>query len=384
MVATRAWFAAAALIASTLAPLHAAPTPDWELLGFRRVSFSSERDVITVGSHEGRFTAIKVEVDGGNLEMYDVRITFGDGHSWSPQTRVVFREGSWSRAIDLPGDARVIRRVEFRYRSQLRRGSASVRVYGREANRGTYRPSAVPRLGNAAARWEQLGTRHVNYAAERDAIDVGARAGRFTAIKLDVDGGNLDMFDVRVTFGDGTSWSPATRLHFREGSWSRTIDLPGDARVIKRITFRYRSEGRKGRAWVRVYGREAVAPPPPTVQPPHSRENRSAPAGWDRIATRNVSFRADHDAVVAIGQGQFRALRIDVEDATIEMYEIKVTFADGSVFSPQTRVLFRADSRSRVIDLPGASRTIRRIDFRYRSVDRRPVGTATVQVYGRR
>jgi hypothetical protein len=232
----------------------------------------------------------------------------------------------------------------------------------------------------------------VSFASERDVINVGAHEGRYTAVKLEVDGGNLEMYDVRITFGDGKSWSPATRLRFHEGSWSRTIDLPGDARAIRRITFRYRSEGRRGRAWVRVYGREALVPPPPSIQPPHpphpphSRDERPSdvPAGWDRIATRNVSFRVDHDAVVAIGQGMFRALRIDVDDATIEMYNIKVTFADGSVFSPQTRVVFGADTRSRVIDLPGAARTIRRIDFYYRSVDRRPVGRATVQVYGRR
>lgn len=56
------------LLVATSSP-HAAkaPTPgraDWELLGSRRVSFAAEKDVITA-SHQGRFRAIKLEVQGG-------------------------------------------------------------------------------------------------------------------------------------------------------------------------------------------------------------------------------------------------------------------------------------------------------------------------------
>ena len=106
------------------------PQDEWDLLGTRQVSFAAEKDVIGA-KHQGRFRAIKIEVEGGNLEMYNIRVVFGNGGHFSPETRVVFRQGSWSRTIDLPGDARVIRRIEFWYRSELKRGRATVRVYGR-------------------------------------------------------------------------------------------------------------------------------------------------------------------------------------------------------------------------------------------------------------
>jgi hypothetical protein len=116
-----------------LALLIAPPAPaQWELLGARRVSFAAERDVIVVGAREGLFNAVRIDVDGGDLEMFDIRLTFGDGSSWSPETRVSFREGSRSRRIDLPGAARLIRNIEFRYRSTVRRGRATVRAYGRK------------------------------------------------------------------------------------------------------------------------------------------------------------------------------------------------------------------------------------------------------------
>ncbi len=42
---------------------------------------------------------------------------------------------------------------------------------------------------------------------------------------------------------------------FEQGSWSRCIDLPGRARVIQRIEFRYRSIGvASGRARVQAFG----------------------------------------------------------------------------------------------------------------------------------
>src|SRR5882672_523078 len=120
---------------------------NWEPLGSRSVSFAVDRDVIDVGAREGTFDAIRIEVDGGSLEMYNIRITFGNGDTWSPNTRVLFRQGSWSRLIDLPGPARVIRTIEFWYRSRLRRGQATVRVFGRTAAG----PAVVPAPPKAPA-----------------------------------------------------------------------------------------------------------------------------------------------------------------------------------------------------------------------------------------
>jgi len=118
----------AALVLLTL------PTADWELLGTRRVNFSVDHDAMILGVHEGGFTAIKLEVAGGNLEMFNIKITFGNGESFSPDTRIQFHQGSWSRTIDLPGPVRIVRRVDFWYRSRLRpvRGVATLRLFGRK------------------------------------------------------------------------------------------------------------------------------------------------------------------------------------------------------------------------------------------------------------
>lgn len=101
--------------------------------------------------------------------------------------------------------------------------------------------------------WDKLGERWVNGGADRDVIQVGRRDGRFRVIKLKAEHSALELFDVNVIFGDGTSFSPGTRLVFGQGSWSRTIDLPGGDRVIRRVEFRYGNLPGGGRAQLELW-----------------------------------------------------------------------------------------------------------------------------------
>ena len=243
------------LVPVFLAGLAAFPSAsqaqDWQLLGTRRVSFAAEKDVVAVTACEGLFRAVRIDVEAGDLEMFDVRVVFGNGEAFSPQTRINFREGSRSRVVELPGDARAINRIEFSYRSRIRAGRATVRVYGQQAGGGRREGDRVDASARQFAGWNRLGSRAVDFRADRDAISAVGE-GRFRQIMIAVDGGDLEMFNVQVVFGDGQSFSPATRLYFRDNSRSRIIDLPGGARVIRRLEFAYRSVvgGREGKARV--------------------------------------------------------------------------------------------------------------------------------------
>jgi hypothetical protein len=104
----------------------------WELLGEREADFKVDRDRIDVGRREGRFSELRLAVRGAPVEIYDMVVTFADGNTFSPNIRHRFEENSWTREINLPGDRRVIRSVDFRYRSPSpRQGRATVMLYGR-------------------------------------------------------------------------------------------------------------------------------------------------------------------------------------------------------------------------------------------------------------
>ncbi len=118
-------------VAATPTPAAPAPNQGAVLLGVRQVNFVGDKDTIGVTNSRGRFRRIKLHVSGSPLEMYNVRVTFGDGSHFSPKTRLSFAQGGWTRTIDLPGNARVIRKVEFWYRSVGRRsGKARVQLFG--------------------------------------------------------------------------------------------------------------------------------------------------------------------------------------------------------------------------------------------------------------
>lgn len=107
------------------------PHGDWIKLGERWVDGAHDRDIIPVGAREGRYRRIMLVVEHSALEMFDLVVTFGDGTQFSPPTRHVFSPETRSRVIDLPGDARVVRSVEFRYGNLPGGGRAQMELWAK-------------------------------------------------------------------------------------------------------------------------------------------------------------------------------------------------------------------------------------------------------------
>lgn len=224
---------------------------DWELLGTRKVSLAKETDVIEVTRRDGRINALRIEVEDGPIEMYNIRVVFATGESFSPSTRINFSDNDRTRIIDLPGNARSIERIVFRYKGPARLGAATVRVYGRQVGEG--REGRTPNQDG----WTHIGAREVDFRSDRDVIQVEG-SKRFNTILLAVEGADVEISNVRVNFANGERFDPEVRLHFEENSRSRFIDLPGEARDIRNIEFRYNSIRRGNgnhKAIVHVYGK---------------------------------------------------------------------------------------------------------------------------------
>ncbi len=108
----------------------------------------------------------------------------------------------------------------------------------------------------APPRWEKLGERKVNFAADRDEILVTASEGRFTALKILVKKGRINMHKMVIHFGDGTEQEVETRDEIRAGGESRVINLEGNRRVIRKVVFVYDTKNfADQRAEVELWGR---------------------------------------------------------------------------------------------------------------------------------
>ncbi len=104
----------------------------WERLGEREVDFKGDHDRIEVGRSEGRFRQLQIRVKDAPIEISNMVVTFANNQKFSPQIRHRFAEGTGIRVIDLPGERRAIKSIDFKYRSINRReGKGTVEVYGR-------------------------------------------------------------------------------------------------------------------------------------------------------------------------------------------------------------------------------------------------------------
>jgi hypothetical protein len=121
-----------ALVLMTGAAMAASSPARWERLGQREVDFKNDRDRIDVGRSEGRFRQLQIRVKNAPIEISDMVVTFGNDETFKPNLRHRFNEGSGARNIDLPGDRRTIKRIDFSYKSISRReGKGVVEVFGR-------------------------------------------------------------------------------------------------------------------------------------------------------------------------------------------------------------------------------------------------------------
>lgn len=104
--------------------------------------------------------------------------------------------------------------------------------------------------------WTGLGSTVADFRTDRDRIKVGERRGPFKEILIVVEDSALEMEDIVVTFGDGSTFSPKTKVRFKEGERTRNIDLPGKKREIRHVDFIVRSLNKKtGKATVKLYAR---------------------------------------------------------------------------------------------------------------------------------
>src|SRR3954469_17917339 len=105
----------------------------------------------------------------------------------------------------------------------------------------------------------------------------------------------------------------------------------------------------------------------PAERRPAPREARGEWRGdWNKLGERWVDGAHDRDVIpVGARGGGYRRIMIVVENSALEMHRVVVHFSDGSSFSPETRHVFAANTRSHVIDLPGGRRNINSVEFRY-------------------
>ncbi len=345
---------------------------EWTKLGEKWINGRRNNDVLYL-SGNGAFTKVTIVVSEADLEVSDLRFTFGNRETFSPQFRQVFRNGSRSRLINLPGREsnrrRNLRQLAFRYRTLTTRGRAKVAVWAKSDIPPPQKPQWNPRG------WTKLGEKWVNGRRDKDAFSLSNR-GTFTHLMVVVSESDLRMFDMKMRFGNGEKYSPNLAHLFKNGDRSKPISLPGFARTIRQVKFKYGNLPGNGRAKVALYGiNRNPAPVPP----------RWNPQGWIKLGEKRVNGTRDHDSLrIGHHRGMFSHLAIVVSESDLRMDNIVVTFGNRQQFSPRLRHMFKNGSRSRKINLPGEVRNLSRIEFSYGNIaGNAGNGRARVEIWGK-
>ncbi len=88
--------------------------------------------------------------------------------------------------------------------------------------------------------------------------------------------------------------------------------------------------------------------------------------GWEVLGSKKVNWKVDKD-VLLVGpyEGVFNKLKIKVTGGTVHMIKMVVTYGNGMDDEIPLRHVFERGSTSRVIDLKGKNRVIKKITFVY-------------------
>lgn len=218
-----------------------------------------EREVINLGGRDGDIRALRFEVRQSDVEVLDLRVVYNNGQTEDIRVRQVFRAGSSSRVLDLGNWRRGVKQIIVNY---LPKGPARIVFFGVDAGGGgggfdPYPPPPPPGPGPGPGEWARLGCKDVRFLADHDTLKVGRPDGRFAALRLKVRKAPVEMFNLRVTFGNGAVQDVPVREIIPPGGTSRPIDLMGKSRGIDRIEMVYRSiPTNKGTAEVCIDGLE--------------------------------------------------------------------------------------------------------------------------------
>ena len=238
-----------------------------------------------------------------------------------------------------------------------------------------------------AADWDRI--QSINFSTGPDRASVSADfGGRVEALRLTARESPMFCSRVTATFGNGNSRDIFSG-RIAEG-YSKTIDLPGGQRTIKRLTFhchaaergggrlvlsanigQYRNEWRNSPSWAhtwqRVFGNS-----------------------WDQavnywVLVGHTTFTGRNDTDQMFGGWAGRSvttigLRPVNDDARCG--KVRVTFGNGRTVSLDIdRGDYLQEDRTYKLDLPGGDRNVKQIVMKCRAVHGRSV---TMNIYARK
>lgn len=107
------------------------------------------------------------------------------------------------------------------------------------------------------------------------------------------------------------------------------------------------------------------------------------PSEWEKLGSRVVNMQGDHDEIpVTIMDGVFTRVRLKIMKAPIHLLNINIVFGNGENKNVVFNKKFAPGTFTRIIDLPGNKRIIKKVKLNYKSVPSGK-GRAVISLFGK-
>lgn len=111
---------------------------------------------------------------------------------------------------------------------------------------------------------------------------------------------------------------------------------------------------------------------------------RARGPAWTLLGNRTVTDKKDHDTIiVTAARGSFNAIKLEVTGHAVDFQRVVIHFRNGEDQKLDLRNTIPAGGSSRDIDIEGANRIIKSIDFWYDAHTLGKGGHAVVRTLGR-
>lgn len=105
--------------------------------------------------------------------------------------------------------------------------------------------------------WDKIGTETVDYTIDHDVISLNKSQQTYTALKIKVINGTLNIHKATVHFANGDKQDVDLPEVLGPNNDGELIDLAGNKRIIEKVTFWYDTENKNNeKAMVEVWARK--------------------------------------------------------------------------------------------------------------------------------
>ncbi|MBI2270404.1 MAG: hypothetical protein HYU69_08620 [Bacteroidetes bacterium] len=105
-------------------------------------------------------------------------------------------------------------------------------------------------------------------------------------------------------------------------------------------------------------------------------------SGWHKIGETTVNFKTETDEIAVMGADRFAFIKIKVNDASIHLTSFDIHFETGDKQSVIIGQEIKAPGETRVVQLTGGERSIKKVSFIYKTVANAKDKKARVELWG--